>query len=122
METRSRRARRRRRRRPRLAARRSALLDFVVRPRPTPEPRRPRRGRAGVPHDGRDPHALEVELGRDERVFVAGIDVGAGGNVFGLTRGCTTRSATACATPRSRRRDHGPRRRRGDGGMRRWSS
>jgi 2-oxoisovalerate dehydrogenase E1 component len=31
--------------------------------------------------------ALEAELERDERVFVAGIDVGAGGNVFGLTRG-----------------------------------
>ena len=31
--------------------------------------------------------ALEVELAADERVFVAGIDVAAGGNVFGLTRG-----------------------------------
>jgi 2-oxoisovalerate dehydrogenase E1 component len=31
--------------------------------------------------------ALEVELAEDDRVFVAGIDVGAGGNVFGLTRG-----------------------------------
>ena len=31
--------------------------------------------------------ALEAELASDERVFVAGIDVGAGGNVFGLTRG-----------------------------------
>ena len=31
--------------------------------------------------------ALEVELAGDDRVFVAGIDVGAGGNVFGLTRG-----------------------------------
>jgi 2-oxoisovalerate dehydrogenase E1 component len=31
--------------------------------------------------------ALEAELETDERVFVAGIDVGAGGNVFGLTRG-----------------------------------
>ena len=31
--------------------------------------------------------ALEAELAGDERVFVAGIDVGAGGNVFGLTRG-----------------------------------
>ncbi len=29
----------------------------------------------------------EAELAADERVFVAGIDVGAGGNVFGLTRG-----------------------------------
>jgi 2-oxoisovalerate dehydrogenase E1 component len=31
--------------------------------------------------------ALEAELTADERVFVAGIDVGAGGNVFGLMRG-----------------------------------
>jgi 2-oxoisovalerate dehydrogenase E1 component len=31
--------------------------------------------------------ALEAELSDDDRVFVAGVDVGAGGNVFGLTRG-----------------------------------
>jgi 2-oxoisovalerate dehydrogenase E1 component len=31
--------------------------------------------------------ALEAELASDDRVFVAGIDVGEGGNVFGLTRG-----------------------------------
>jgi 2-oxoisovalerate dehydrogenase E1 component len=31
--------------------------------------------------------ALEAELASDERVFMAGIDVGDGGNVFGLTRG-----------------------------------
>jgi 2-oxoisovalerate dehydrogenase E1 component len=31
--------------------------------------------------------ALRHELGADARVFIAGIDVGAGGNVFGLTRG-----------------------------------
>jgi 2-oxoisovalerate dehydrogenase E1 component len=31
--------------------------------------------------------ALEAELASDERVFVAGIDVAAGGGVFGLTRG-----------------------------------
>ena len=31
--------------------------------------------------------ALEAELASDDRVFIAGIDVGAGGNVFGLTRG-----------------------------------
>src|SRR3974390_3122761 len=35
--------------------------------------------------------ALEYELDHDERVFVAGIDVGAGGNVFGLTRGLRDR-------------------------------
>ncbi len=39
--------------------------------------------------------ALEAELADDERVFVAGIDVGAGGNVFGLTRGLADDSATA---------------------------
>jgi 2-oxoisovalerate dehydrogenase E1 component len=31
--------------------------------------------------------ALEMELAHDERVFVAGIDVAEGGNVFGLMRG-----------------------------------
>ena len=35
--------------------------------------------------------ALESELAADERVFVAGVDVGAGGNVFGLTRGLRER-------------------------------
>jgi 2-oxoisovalerate dehydrogenase E1 component len=36
-------------------------------------------------------NALEVELAADERVVVAGIDVGDGGNVFGLTRGLRER-------------------------------
>ena len=35
--------------------------------------------------------ALEFELAADERVFVAGVDVGEGGNVFGLTRGLRAR-------------------------------
>jgi 2-oxoisovalerate dehydrogenase E1 component len=35
--------------------------------------------------------ALAAELEADERVFVAGIDVGDGGNVFGLTRGLRER-------------------------------
>jgi 2-oxoisovalerate dehydrogenase E1 component len=30
---------------------------------------------------------MEIELTEDERVFIAGVDVGAGGNVFGLMRG-----------------------------------
>jgi 2-oxoisovalerate dehydrogenase E1 component len=34
---------------------------------------------------------LEAELAADERVFVAGVDVGDGGNVFGLTRGLRER-------------------------------
>jgi 2-oxoisovalerate dehydrogenase E1 component len=64
------------------------LLDFVV-PAPSPaavetplpagaEPIRMSRAVRG---------ALRHELATDPRVFVAGIDVGAGGNVFGLTRG-----------------------------------
>ena len=35
--------------------------------------------------------ALEAELESDERVFLAGIDIGEGGNVFGLTRGLRER-------------------------------
>lgn len=65
-----------------------ALFDFVLRPRPSlPEPSHPA---ADAPvfrtmdaiHD-----ALEAELAADERVLLAGIDIAAGGNVFGLTRG-----------------------------------
>ncbi len=69
-----------------------SLFDFVTRPRPDhPEP---------APPDDDAPvfrtmdaihDALEIELAEDERVFVAGIDVGAGGNVFGLTRGLRDR-------------------------------
>jgi len=70
----------------------TTLHDFVVRPRPTrPEP-------APVPADApvfrtmdAVHDALEIELESDERVFVAGIDVGEGGNVFGLTRGLRDR-------------------------------
>ncbi|HUY44457.1 MAG TPA: thiamine pyrophosphate-dependent enzyme [Streptosporangiaceae bacterium] len=35
--------------------------------------------------------ALARELGSDERVFLAGVDVGTGGNVFGITRGLHSR-------------------------------
>jgi 2-oxoisovalerate dehydrogenase E1 component len=64
------------------------LHDFVVRPRPQrPEPPdlaedAPIFRTMDAIHD-----ALEAELEGDERVFVAGIDVAAGGNVFGLMRG-----------------------------------
>ncbi len=66
----------------------TTLHDFVIRTRPErSEPPR-------VPDDApvfrtmdAIRAALEVELATDERVFVAGIDVAAGGNVFGLTRG-----------------------------------
>ena len=64
------------------------LHDFVSAPRPQiPEP-------LSVPQDAEIFRsmdavrlALEHELAADPDVFVAGIDVGAGGNVFGLTRG-----------------------------------
>jgi 2-oxoisovalerate dehydrogenase E1 component len=83
------------------------LGDFVVRPRPAAPP--PPAPSADAPSadapsadgpsaDGPEFRtmdavrtALEVSLERDERVFVAGIDVGAGGNVFGLTRGLRDR-------------------------------
>lgn len=66
----------------------ATLQDFVLRPRPKrPEP-------APVPADAAVFRtmdairtALEVELASDERVFIAGIDVAAGGNVFGLMPG-----------------------------------
>ncbi|MFD4878791.1 pyruvate dehydrogenase complex E1 component subunit beta [Streptomyces sp. NPDC058420] len=64
------------------------LHDYVSAPRlPVPEP-------APLPADAEIFRsmdavrlALEHELAADPAVFVAGIDVGAGGNVFGLTRG-----------------------------------
>ncbi len=64
------------------------LHQFVVRPRPVrpeppaPDPDAPVFRTMDAIHD-----ALEAELATDERVFVAGIDVGAGENVFGLMRG-----------------------------------
>jgi 2-oxoisovalerate dehydrogenase E1 component len=70
----------------------TTLTDFVVRARPSfVEP-------APLPDDApvfrtmdAIRTALEAELTADERVFVAGIDVGEGGNVFGLTRGLQER-------------------------------
>ncbi len=64
------------------------LHDFVVRARPARAEPPPLDEDAPIfrmmdaVHD-----ALEAELVSDDRVFVAGIDVGAGGNVFALTRG-----------------------------------
>lgn len=66
----------------------TTLFDFVTRPRPAVDEPSDLSAEAPVfrmmdaVHD-----ALEAELSADERVFVAGIDVGEGGNVFGLTRG-----------------------------------
>ena len=115
------RARRRGRRGPR--AGRSPAVDDADRLRRPPAARAPRaararRRRAGVPHDGRDPRPRSRPSSpTDERVFVAGIDVGAGGNVFGLTRGLHDRFGDRVRdTPISETRDRGPRRRRGDGG------
>lgn len=66
----------------------SSLGDFVVRPRPS------RAEPAPLPDDApvfrtmdAVRTALDAELESDERVFVAGIDVAAGGGVFGVTRG-----------------------------------
>lgn len=64
------------------------LFDYVTRPRPEhPEP--PSIAPDAPVFRTMDAvrTALEVELATDDRVFVAGIDVAAGGNVFGLTRG-----------------------------------
>ena len=71
----------------------ATLTHFVTRPRPD----RPRPEPDVAPAADADAPvfrtmdairtALEAELEADERVFIAGIDVGEGGNVFGLTRG-----------------------------------
>ncbi len=67
-----------------------SLHDFVIRPRPKREEPPPVPGDAPVFRTmDAVRSALEAELAADERVFVAGIDVGEGGNVFGLTRGLT---------------------------------
>jgi 2-oxoisovalerate dehydrogenase E1 component len=66
----------------------ATLTDFVVRTRPVPVEPPPLTDDAPEYRTMDAIHAaLEAELAADERVFVAGIDVGAGGNVFGLTRG-----------------------------------
>ena len=66
--------------------------DFVVRSRPErPEPPAPAADAPDFRTMDAIRAALEAELESDERVFVAGIDVGAGGNVFGLTRGLAER-------------------------------
>ena len=66
----------------------ATLTDFVVRARPErPEPPAPAADAPVFRTMDAIRAALEVELAGDERVFVAGIDVAAGGNVFGLTRG-----------------------------------
>ncbi len=66
----------------------ATLYDFVTRPRPErAEPPAPADDAPVFRTMDAIRTALEAELEGDERVFVAGIDVAAGGNVFGLTRG-----------------------------------
>lgn len=66
----------------------SSLFDFVTRPRPErAEPPAPADDAPVFRTMDAVRTALEVEMAADERVFLAGIDVAAGGNVFGLTRG-----------------------------------
>ena len=95
----------------------STLGDFVVRARPpVPEPAPPPADAPVFRTMDAIRTALEAELAADERVFVAGIDVGAGGNVFGLTRGLHD----AVRRPGARHADlrdgdRRPRRRRGHG-------
>jgi 2-oxoisovalerate dehydrogenase E1 component len=66
----------------------ATLHDFVVRARPArSEPAQPADDAPVFRTMDAIRSALQAELAQDDRVFVAGIDVGAGGNVFGLTRG-----------------------------------
>jgi 2-oxoisovalerate dehydrogenase E1 component len=66
----------------------ATLTQFVVRPRPAPDQPVPPGDDAPVFRTmDAIRAALDAELAADDRVFVAGIDVAAGGNVFGLTRG-----------------------------------
>ena len=66
----------------------STLHDFVVRPRPAlPEPTRPPVDAPAFRTLDAIHSAIQAELERDEGVFIAGIDVAAAGNVFGLLRG-----------------------------------
>jgi len=70
----------------------ATLHDFVVRARPArAEPARPGEDAPIFRTMDAIHSALEAELTSDDRVFVAGVDVGAGGNVFGLTRGLNDR-------------------------------
>ena len=68
------------------------LFDFVLRARPSiPEPPAPAPSSDTYRTMDAVRGALELELATDDRVFLAGIDVGVGGNVFGLTRGLRDR-------------------------------
>ncbi len=66
----------------------ATVTDFVVRARPArPEPAPPAEDAPVFRTMDAVRSALAAELAADDSVFLAGVDVGAGGNVFGLTRG-----------------------------------
>jgi 2-oxoisovalerate dehydrogenase E1 component len=66
----------------------ATLTDFVVRARAVrPEPDPPDEDAPVFRTMDAIRSALAAELAEDDRVFLAGVDVGVGGNVFGLTRG-----------------------------------
>jgi 2-oxoisovalerate dehydrogenase E1 component len=66
----------------------TALYDFVIRERPEiAAPPVPVGNEPEIRTMDAIRTALEAELAADQRVFLAGIDIGEGGNVFGLTRG-----------------------------------
>jgi 2-oxoisovalerate dehydrogenase E1 component len=70
----------------------TTLFDFVVRERGAVDnPAAPPEGEPDFRTMDAIRTAIEAELEADERVFLAGIDVGEGGNVFGLTRGLRER-------------------------------
>jgi 2-oxoisovalerate dehydrogenase E1 component len=70
----------------------ATLTQFVLRARPAPiEPDPPGEDAPVFRTMDAIRAALEAELAADDRVFLAGIDVAAGGNVFGLTRGLQDR-------------------------------
>ena len=96
----------------------ATLTDFVVRPRPVrAEPAPPGADAPVFRTMDAIRSALEIELAEDDRVFLAGVDVGAGGNVFGLTRGLAEAFVGRVRdTPISETADHRPRCRCGHGG------
>jgi 2-oxoisovalerate dehydrogenase E1 component len=66
----------------------ATLTDFLIRARPAREEPPPPADDAPVFRTmDAIRSALDIELSGDDRVFIAGIDVAAGGNVFGLMRG-----------------------------------
>jgi 2-oxoisovalerate dehydrogenase E1 component len=70
----------------------ASLTDFVVRVRPPRvEPSPPGDDAPVFRTMDAVRAALEAELAGDDRVFVAGIDIGDGGNLFGLTKGLRDR-------------------------------